>query len=106
MFESAELGHAIAKTLYKKELPPLREALLDAQLEVVEKKEFPVIIVVAGVEGAGKGDTVNTLNEWMDPRHIETHAFGPMSEEEALRPPMWRFWQRMPEKGKIGIFFG
>jgi polyphosphate:AMP phosphotransferase len=106
MFESAELGHAISKPVYKKEVPPLREALLDAQLDIVERKEFPVIILVNGVEGAGKGETVNLLNEWMDPRHIETHAFGPMSEEERARPRMWRFWQRMPKKGKIGIFFG
>ncbi len=106
MFESAELGHTIAKAVYKKEVPPLREALLDAQLEVVEKAEFPVIILVNGVEGAGKGETVNLLNEWMDPRHIETHAFGPMSEDERMHPEMWRFWRRLPKKGKVGIFFG
>jgi polyphosphate:AMP phosphotransferase len=106
MFESAELGHSISKPVYKKEVPPLREALLDAQLEIVERKDFPVIILVNGVEGAGKGETVNLLNEWMDPRHIETHAFGAMTEEEAERPRMWRFWQRMPRKGRIGVFYG
>jgi AMP-polyphosphate phosphotransferase len=106
MFESAELGHAITKAVYKKEVPPLREALLEAQLEVVEKADFPVIILVNGVEGAGKGETVNLLNEWMDPRHVETHAFGPMSEEERQRPPMWRYWRLLPKKGKVGIFFG
>jgi AMP-polyphosphate phosphotransferase len=106
MFESAELGHVIAKAVYKKEVPPLREALLEAQLEVVEKAEFPVIILVNGVEGAGKGETVNLLSEWMDPRHIETYAFGTMNEDERMHPEMWRFWRRLPKKGKVGIFFG
>jgi AMP-polyphosphate phosphotransferase len=106
MFESAELGHLIAKAVYKKEVPPLREALLEAQLEVVEKAEFPVIILINGVEGAGKGETVNLLSEWMDPRHIETYAFGAMNEDERMHPDMWRFWRRLPKKGKVGIFFG
>jgi polyphosphate kinase 2 (PPK2 family) len=42
----------------------------------------------------------------MDPRYLETHAFGPPSEEEAERPPMWRFWLTLPPKGRIGMFFG
>jgi len=65
-----------------------------------------VVIVVNGVDGAGKGETVNLLNEWMDPRHIHTRAFGMLSDMERERPEMWRFWQAMPPKGKIGILFG
>jgi polyphosphate:AMP phosphotransferase len=61
---------------------------------------------VNGVDGAGKGETVNLLNEWMDPRHIRTHAFGPRTDYERERPDMWRFWQALPPKGRIGILFG
>lgn len=106
MFESAELGHEIDKAEYKAEVPQLREALLEAQFDLLETARFPVIILIAGLDAAGKGETVNTLNEWMDPRHIETHAYGPESEEEAQRPHMWRYWQALPRKGKIGIHFG
>jgi polyphosphate:AMP phosphotransferase len=42
----------------------------------------------------------------MDPRYIETHAFGEPSDEERERPPIWRFWRALPPRGKIGIFFG
>ena len=34
-----------------------------------------MLILIAGVEGAGKGETVNLLNEWMDPRHIQHQRF-------------------------------
>ena len=84
MFESAELGHKISKARYKKELPPLRETLLDMQLELFKLANFPVIIVL-GVDGAGRGETVNLLNEWME-RHIETHGMGEPTEEEVQRP--------------------
>ncbi|MEO8418091.1 MAG: polyphosphate:AMP phosphotransferase [Methylophilaceae bacterium] len=106
MFESAELGHQIDNEVYKRELPALREALLDAQYDVAELKKFPVIILIGGVDGSGKGETANLLNQWMDPRLISTCAFGAPTTEEMQRPPMWRFWHVLPPKGKIGIFFG
>ena len=90
MFESAELGHELDKATYERELPALREALLAAQYRVLESKAFQIVVVVAGVEGAGKGETVSALSEWLDPRHVQVHAMGPASDEELERPPMWR----------------
>lgn len=106
MFESAELGHTIDKAVYDREAPSLRADLLDAQFDVGALKKFPVVVLINGVDGAGKGETVNLLNAWMDPRHIYTHAFPPPSDEERERPFMWRFWRALPPKGKIGILFG
>lgn len=106
MFESAELGHKIDKATYDAEVPKLRVDLLDAQFDLAQKASFPVIILVGGVDGAGKGETVNLLNEWMDPRFIQAHAMGTPSDEERARPQMWRFWRALPPRGKIGVFFG
>lgn len=105
MFESAELGHKIDKERYRLEVPELRAELLNAQLDLLAA-DFPVIIIIAGVDGAGKGETVNILNEWMDPRHIQTNALDSSTDEEREHPEMWRFWRALPPKGKIGIFFG
>ncbi len=106
MFESAEIGHKLKKSEFQREEPKLRRALLDAQYALLQKGKFPVIILVNGVDGAGKGETVNLFNEWMDPRHIHTHAFGASTDAERARPEMWRFWQALPPKGRIGILFG
>ncbi len=106
MFESAELNHDISKAVYRREEAKLRQGLLDAQNELRQNGRFTVLVVIAGVEGAGKGEMVNLLNEWMDPRYIETRAFNLPSDEEAERPHMWRFWRALPPKGRIGIFFG
>ena len=106
MFESAEIGHRLGKSEYKREEPKLRQALLAAQYALLENGKFPVIVLVNGVDGAGKGETVNLFNEWMDPRHVHTHAFGLLTEEERERPEMWRFWRALPPKGRIGIHFG
>jgi len=106
MFESANLSHKVDKAAFEAERDALRAALLDAQFEFEQARRFPVLILIAGVEGAGKGETVNLLNEWLDPRHIRTTAFGPPTDDESQRPAHWRFWQALPGKGRIGIFFG
>ena len=106
MFESAELGKKISKTEYDKEVPGLREALLETQIDLRQSGKFQVIVLIGGVDGAGKSETVKILNEWMDPRFIETNAMGASTEEELAHPLMWRFWRALPPKGKIGMFFG
>jgi len=106
MFESAELGHKIDKETFRAEVPKLRAELLDVQYDVLEKKEFPVVILISGVDGSGKGETINLLYSWMDPRHISTLAFSAPTDEERERPYMWRYWRALPPKGKVGIFAG
>ncbi|AYH42783.1 polyphosphate:AMP phosphotransferase [Azoarcus sp. DN11] len=106
MFESAELGHRIDKAEYDAAEPQLRAQLLDAQFDLLELKAFAVVVLINGVDGAGKGETVNLLNEWMDPRHIHTLAFDSPTTDEAERPFMWRFWRALPPRGRIGILFG
>lgn len=105
MFEVAEVGEKLDKQTFAAKEPVIREALLDAQFRL-QDADFPVIIVIAGAEGAGKGETVNCLLEWLDARGVETHAIGTPTEEETERPPGYRFWRRLPPKGKIAIFFG
>jgi len=106
MFEDAELGHTVAKDDYAKRNAELRQALLAAQYELKGNPKFPVIVLIGGVEGGGRGETVNALTSWMDPRHIEVNGIGEPSDEERERPRLWRFWRALPRSGKIGIFFG
>lgn len=105
MFEVAELGNKLSKTDYKTRVPDLRMGLLQVQ-EALKGADFPVIVLVSGVDGAGKGDTVNQLNEWLDPRYLRTFAFGPKTDEERERPDYWRFWRALPPKGQIGLYVG
>ncbi len=104
MFRTAELGHKVSKEEYKQREPLLRQELLAAQQELRIRRDFTVIIVFAGVDGGGKQQTVNLLNEWMDPRWIVTRAYGPSSDEERERPEYWRFWRDLPPRGQIGLF--
>ena len=105
MFESAALPHEIDKAAYDVEEPKLREDLLDAQFDLVEARSFPVIVLLAGLDGAGKGEAINRLYGWLDVHYLETNAFAERTDEERARPRLWRYWQALPPKGKIGVFF-
>lgn len=103
MFEVAEIKIQLDKHQYEKEVPEIRTQLLDVQ-QKLETAAFPVIIMIAGVDASGKGDVINILNEWLDPRFMLTHAFSRPSDEERERPHYWRYWMSLPSRGRIGIY--
>ncbi len=103
LFMPAETGATVDRGEYKSRAGALRQELLEAQTSLRES-DFPVVVMFAGVDGAGKGELTNLLNEWMDPRGITTRAFGTPSEPEAARPHYWRFWRDLPPRGDIGLF--
>ena len=88
----------------RRRCPALRAELLDEQTRLREVGRSSVIVLFGGVDGAGKSEIVNLLNEWMDPRWLVTRAYGPPSDEERERPEYWRFWRDLPAKGRIGFF--
>ncbi len=105
MFEIAELGHTLKKSDYNEQIPELRTQLLLLQQQL-GTCDFPVIILISGVDGGGKGQVINLLNEWLDARYMETFAFDEPSDEEKERPKYWRYWRSLPPKGRIGIYVG
>ena len=67
MFEATKVGRSLSKGEFHGQEEALRADLLQVQ-EELKGSSVPVIVVVAGVEGAGKGEVVNRLNKWLDPR--------------------------------------
>ena len=95
--------HKLKKSDFKARLPGLRAQLLEVQ-NTLRTANFPVIVVFAGVDGAGKSEVVNLLNEWMDPRFLLNCAYTEPTIEESDRPEFWRYWRDSPPKGQIGLF--
>jgi len=95
----------LSKDEFEEKLEALRPKILNAHF-AMRKLKSPVIIVISGVEGAGKGEVIHALNEWLDPRGTETHSFWIATEDERRRPNFWRFNQALPGRGRVGILFG
>lgn len=105
MFEAIELGQTLSKKAFKSKQEEFRTELLQLQRQLREAK-IATLIIVAGMDGAGKGEVVDQLNKWFDNRGMETHAFWDETDEELERPQTWRYWKRLPGRGEIAIMFG
>jgi polyphosphate:AMP phosphotransferase len=106
LLESGLAARPLPRSAYEREEAKLREALLDAQYDLYQDGRFPVIVLVEGFDGAGKGETINLLNEWMDPRHIRTEAFGAPTPDEQAYPALRRYWLALPPRNQVGIIAG
>jgi polyphosphate:AMP phosphotransferase len=106
MFESAALPKSLSKAKFKALRLQLRTDLLMAQLDMAEKRDHALVVVIAGVDGAGKSLVAQRMLEWLDPRHITTTAFGLPTLEEIRYPRMKRYWLSLPAKGRMSIVFG
>ena len=65
---------------------------------------IPVLILFDGYDAAGKGYQINRLLQALDPRGFDVYTGDKDGEEEAMRPFLWRFASKAPEKGRIVIF--
>lgn len=106
MLESAGLPRRIGKKAYKEEEPRLWEALLDTQFELIQQATTSLVVLMAGVDGAGKADVAHRLFRWLDAHYMTTHAFDAPTAEERARPRLWRYWRALPRYGRIALHFG
>ncbi len=95
----------LTRAAFDKIAGPLRTQLLGLQ-DRLKSQDFSVILLFVGSALAGKNESLNLITEWLDPRWIITHAYGPPTSEEAERPAYWRYWRDLPPKGQIGLFAG
>ena len=71
VMEKARAVQRMPKCDYEARVPGVRESLIQLQV-ALQSAPFPVLLVIAGDEASGKGDMVNILNGWLDPRGVET----------------------------------
>ena len=103
MFRTAELGQTVSGKEFKKRSLELRQRLLEAQVLLDRTREFNVMIDFAGVDGAGKGQSVNLLHAWMDTRLMTTNAYERSKVGDRTRPRFWRYWRDLPRRGRIAL---
>ena len=103
LFDHLPVAEKTPKADFKAAVPALRNQLVALQ-QTLRGSKRSVMIVFAGVDGAGKHEMVNTLNAWMDPRGIATHAYLKPTPLEQERPPFWRYWRDLPAHGQIGLY--
>ncbi|WP_124054204.1 PPK2 family polyphosphate kinase [Arcanobacterium ihumii] len=63
-----------------------------------------VLLVVQGLDTAGKGGIARHVLGLVDPQGISLASFGVPTKEEASHHFLWRIRRALPKPGKIGLF--
>ena len=94
-------------TLSSKEALPLidklQQDLLRSQQGLWHQKRR-AILVLEGMDAAGKGGCIRRLTEFLDPRGIRVYPIGPPTTEEQGKHWLFRFWEKLPAPGTIAVF--
>jgi len=103
MLKNVNLKRKLTRDEYKRVLPDLQQRLFSLA-KACWDNSVSSVVVVEGWDGAGKGGAIAALTQRMDPRGFKLYPITKPSAEERLRPWLWRFWMKVPDRGDMVIF--
>jgi AMP-polyphosphate phosphotransferase len=103
MLDKVDLSKKLSKPDYEKVIKDLELRVGELQRQA-RSLGIPVMIVFEGWDAAGKGTLINRLLLSMDPRGFTVYPTNPPTEEERMRPFLWRFWRKTPARGRVAIY--
>jgi polyphosphate kinase 2 (PPK2 family) len=103
MLENINLKKKLSREEYKREMPALQHRLYDLEKSCWDHG-VPSIVVFEGWDASGKGTTIATLTQRMDPRGFKLYPINAPRTFEQQRPWLWRFWLKVPNRGEMVIF--
>ncbi len=78
--------------------------LKDMQDRLYAQDRWAVLIVLQGMDAAGKDSTIEHVLSGINPRGCDVYEFKTPSEEERAHSFLWRAATRLPRRGRISIF--
>lgn len=103
MLENVNLERRLSRSEYKETLPRLQRRLYDLE-KACWDHGVPSVILLEGWDASGKGTSIATLTQRLDPRGFRMQATVLPRTYEQQRPWLWRFWLRVPNRGEMVIF--
>ena len=80
------------------------QLLAEYQDRLAAQDTFGVLLVLQGIDAAGKDGTIKHVMSGVNPQAVEVRAFKQPSAEELNHDFLWRYQRALPGRGRIGIF--
>ena len=103
-FDPASTAHVHSKENAQELLDRGLADMRDLQDKLYAQDRWAVLIILQGMDAAGKDGLIKHVMSGVNPQGCEVHSFKQPSAEELNHDFMWRSNQRLPERGHIGIF--
>ena len=78
--------------------------LRDLQDRMWAEAKHSVLVVLQGIDAAGKDGTIAKVMEAFNPQGCPVTSFKVPTPEELAHDFLWRIHKRTPAKGEVGIF--
>jgi PPK2 family polyphosphate:nucleotide phosphotransferase len=96
--------HGYTKETAKPQLQRGLDRLTDLQDRLWAEGKHPVLVVLQGIDAAGKDGTVKHVMGAFNPMGCSVTSFKVPTPSEAAHDYLWRIHQRTPGQGEISIF--
>lgn len=113
LYKTGKGGNFMIKTWTKPDRPneesmkqrwDEKKKLLSAQQMKLKNHKLPVIVLMEGWGASGKGSTIRSIIDNLDPRFFKVTSMGKPTEEDQRRPFLYRYFQEIPENGQFTFF--
>jgi PPK2 family polyphosphate:nucleotide phosphotransferase len=102
----------VVRQLGKDELKARARRILEVNLaELAEAQEllwasdrWSLLVIFQAMDAAGKDGTIKHVMSGVNPQGCQVYSFKQPSAEELDHNFLWRYHNRLPERGRIGIF--
>ena len=103
ILRNLDLSKTISDEEYQEKKEKLQKEVANLMYEYYEKG-ISQVLVFEGVDAAGKDGAIERLIKEVDPRLYTVHGISAPSKEELDRNYLWRFYNKLPKDGYVGIF--
>jgi PPK2 family polyphosphate:nucleotide phosphotransferase len=99
-----ESEHYAKKKDVVPELERNRERIADLQGRLYAENRRSVLLVLQAMDTGGKDGTIKHVFQGVNPQGCQVWSFKAPSAEESGHDFLWRYHQRVPQRGMLGIF--
>lgn len=92
------------KKTCKKQLGKRIDELAELQRTLYASDTYSVLLVFQAMDAAGKDSTIRAAFSGVDPAGFQVYSFKQPSVRELDHDFLWRSIQRLPQRGRIGVF--
>jgi PPK2 family polyphosphate:nucleotide phosphotransferase len=80
------------------------QLLSEYQARLAAQDTWGVLVLLQALDAAGKDGTIRHVMSGVNPQGVSVHGFKVPSSDELSHDYLWRYAQRLPARGQIGIF--
>ncbi|MFF2144728.1 polyphosphate kinase 2 family protein [Kitasatospora sp. NPDC058190] len=78
--------------------------LAEYQNRLAAEARYGVLLCLQGIDAGGKDSTIRHVMSGVNPQGVRVSSFKVPSAEELEHDYLWRYAQRLPARGEIGVF--